>query len=60
MPSCVEAPREGQRYCPKCHSKYMRAWRAKRRREELKVRESLVRLRKKVVTLEQELKERAT
>ena len=54
MPDCAEAPRPGQRYCPECHSKYMRAWRAKRRREDERVRASVVKLRKKVVELEQE------
>lgn len=53
MPDCDQAPRVNQRYCPECHSKYMRAWRAKRRRREQERAEELVRLRKRVMELEQ-------
>jgi len=56
MPDCDKPPREGQRYCRKCHGKYMKAWRARRRREEMLLRKSVVTLRKRVVELQQELK----
>lgn len=49
MPNCDKPPREGQRYCKDCHRVYMKAWRAKRRREEQELRASVVGLRKKVV-----------
>ena len=54
MPGCNDAPRTGQRYCPECHSKYMRAWRAKRRREQDKLREQVIHLRRRVLELERE------
>jgi hypothetical protein len=57
MPDCDEPPRYGQRYCKECHSKYMKAWRAKRRREENELRAKLVALRKKVVDQQRELDE---
>ena len=50
MPDCDELPRANQRYCPECHSKYMKAWRAKRKREVAKMQESIVKLRSTVVT----------
>lgn len=52
MPDCNNTPRIGQRYCPWCHSKYMRAWRAKRKREEEALKASIVLLRKRVLELE--------
>ena len=55
MPSCDRPQRYGQRYCKECHSKYMKAWRAKRRRAERELRESVVKLRAKVVTQSREL-----
>lgn len=55
MPDCSKPPRPGQRYCKKCHSVYMKAWRAKRRREEREMRAKLVQLRQKVVQQQQEL-----
>ena len=57
MVDCEKLPRPGQRYCPKCHSKYMRAWRAKRKRQEQKLLADVLKLRKKVVNLEQENRE---
>ncbi len=57
MPDCDEPQRPGQRYCKACHSKYMKAWRAKRRREEQELRASAVKLRQKVVELQQQLAE---
>ena len=57
MPSCDKPQRAGQRYCSECHSKYMKAWRAKRRLEEQKLRESVVKLRKQVLTQKQKLEE---
>ena len=55
MPECSEPQRYGQRYCRECHSKYMKAWRAKRRREERELRASVVKLRSKVVEQGREL-----
>lgn len=57
MPDCAKPPRHGQRYCSKCHGLYMKAWRAKRRREELRLRDSVVKLRQQVVTQKRELEE---
>jgi len=57
MPNCDKPQRSGQRYCMACHKLYMKAWRAKRRREENELRETVVRLRKKVVSQKQELDE---
>ena len=51
MPGCDEPPRTGQRYCKECHALYMCAWRAKRRREELLLRASVVKLRARVAEL---------
>ena len=55
MPDCDQPPRTGQRYCKACHSLYMKAWRAKRRREERELRASIVKLRKKTMELQREL-----
>ena len=55
MPGCSKTQRSGQRYCKECHGYYMRAWRAKRRREELLLRASVVKLRKQVMELRAEL-----
>jgi hypothetical protein len=52
MPNCDKLPRLNQRYCPECHSKYMRAWRAKRKRRAEETKAELVRLRKRVMELE--------
>lgn len=57
MPNCSEPQRYGQRYCKDCHSKYMKAWRAKRRREERELRATVVKLRSKVLVQSQELSE---
>ena len=57
MPDCSKPQRYGQRYCRECHSKYMKAWRAKRRREERDLRATVVRLRSKVVAQSQEIRE---
>jgi len=51
MPGCDKEPRRGQRYCKDCHGLYMRAWRAKRRREELLLRASVVKLRARIAEL---------
>lgn len=48
MPDCNEPPRPSQRYCKACHTKYMRAWRAKRKRNAEELQQRLVILRKKV------------
>jgi hypothetical protein len=31
IPDCADPARDGQRYCPPCHAKYMRGWRARRK-----------------------------
>lgn len=54
MPNCDKPQRPGQRYCCDCHKKYMRAWRAKRRREAEELKGQVLRLRKRVVDLERE------
>ncbi len=50
MPDCDDLPRANQRYCPACHSKYMKAWRAKRKRDITKLQESVIAMRSKIVT----------
>ena len=57
MPDCDKPPRAKQRYCKECHSRYMKAWRAKRRREEEELRAAVVRLRKTVVDQRQTIDE---
>ena len=49
MPDCDKAPRDNQRYCPACHSKYMKAWRAKKKREQAHLLASVLRLSSKIV-----------
>ena len=60
MPDCDKPQRAGQRYCSECHSKYMKAWRAKRRLQEQQLRESVVKLRKTVVEQKRKLQELST
>ena len=60
MPGCNEEPRERQRYCPECHKKYMRAWRARRKRDDEKLRASVVKLRQRVMELSTENQELKT
>lgn len=57
MPNCDLPPREGQRYCRVCHSKYMKAWRAKHRLAQIQLQASVVNLRAKVVARDQEIAE---
>lgn len=57
MPDCDQPPRQGQRYCAECHSRYMRAWRAKRKREEQEMKAKLVKLRKQLVDQQREIEE---
>lgn len=57
MPDCAEPARSGQRYCMECHRKYMQTWRAKRKRREQELKDSVLRLRKRVVELENECRE---
>jgi hypothetical protein len=57
MPNCDRLQRAGQRYCAECHKVYMRAWRARRRREAEELKNQVLRLRKRVVDLEQENRE---
>jgi len=47
MPDCDREPRYGQRYCPKCHARYMKAWRAKKRRQQQKIFAEVLQLRTK-------------
>lgn len=49
MPNCAEPPRDNQRYCPECHSKYMKAWRAKRKREQDKLQAKVVSMRAQIL-----------
>lgn len=57
MPNCAEVARNGQRYCVECHRKYMKAWRAKRKRREAELKQSVLKLRKQVVELQQRVRE---
>jgi len=57
MPNCDKQPRNRQRYCKACHKLYMKAWRAKRKREEQKLRDSVVRMRSKIVTQDRRIAE---
>ncbi len=57
MPDCDDLPRANQRYCPECHSKYMKAWRAKRSRDIMKLQESVVQMRSTIVSQKQEISE---
>jgi hypothetical protein len=57
MPDCDQVPRERQRYCANCHRKYMRAWRAKRKKAEADLKEELIRMRKRIVDLSRENEE---
>ena len=57
MPDCDKAPRHNQRYCAKCHSKYMKAWRAKRKRDVAKLAASVVRMRSQLVDKDREIAE---
>lgn len=47
MPECDNEPRYGQRYCPPCHAKYMKAWRAKKRRQQKQLFAEVIQLRAK-------------
>ena len=49
MPDCDKLPRVNQRYCPECHSKYMKAWRAKRKREQTLLLQKVVKMRSTIV-----------
>jgi len=49
MPNCDDTPRHNQRYCPECHSKYMKTWRAKRKREQQKLAASVIKMRAQIV-----------
>jgi hypothetical protein len=57
MPDCDAPPRANQRYCAECHSKYMKAWRARRKREQAKLLTKLVSMRSQIVTMNREIKE---
>lgn len=57
MPDCDKAQRPGQRYCSECHKVYMRAWRARHKRASDELKNQVLRLRKRVVDLEQENRE---
>jgi len=60
MPDCNEPPRSRQRYCAECHKKYMRAWRARRKRDDEKLKASVLKLRQRVMAQSAELKELKT
>lgn len=55
IPDCNNPAREGQRYCADCHAKYMRAWRAKKKRAQQQLVEELFRLRKQNSELKRRL-----
>jgi len=57
MPDCDKAPRAGQRYCGDCHSKYMKTWRAKRKRDVAQLAASVVRMRSQIVEKDREIAE---
>lgn len=57
MPSCDQPPRQGQRYCGTCHSKYMKIWRAKRKREQEQLQQSVVKMRARLVAQQQKIAE---
>ncbi len=57
MPNCDKPPRERQRYCKECHKLYMKMWRAKRKQEEKRLRESVVRMRSRIVFQDQKIAE---
>ncbi len=57
MPSCDRPQRYGQRYCRECHSKYMKAWRAKRRRDLARLQASVVQMRSTIVARDREIQE---
>ena len=57
MPDCDELPRVNQRYCAECHSKYMKAWRAKRKRDVARLAASVVRMRSQIVDKDREIAE---
>ena len=57
MPDCDDLPRANQRYCPECHSKYMKAWRAKRKRDIDKLQQSVIQMRSKIVEQGQTIRE---
>ncbi len=57
MPNCDLPPREGQRYCKDCHSVYMKAWRAKRKRAQERLIESVLVMRSQIVEKDREIAE---
>ena len=57
MPNCDKAPREGQRYCKKCHSRYMKAWRAKQKLAQQQLLASVVNMRSQIVKKDREIAE---
>lgn len=57
MPDCDKPQRHGQRYCRECHSNYMKAWRAKRRREERRLRASVLQMRSKIMAQSREIED---
>jgi hypothetical protein len=57
MPDCLAPPRANQRYCADCHSKYMKAWRARRKREQAKLLASVVRMRSQIVEKDRHIAE---
>lgn len=57
IPGCDEPARVGQRYCAGCHATYMRGYRARKKRELDEMREEVLRQRKIIRELREELRE---
>jgi len=57
MPNCVKVPRANQRYCGECHSRYMKVWRAKRKRDVTKLQSTVVSLRSQLVEAHRKIAE---
>jgi len=57
MPDCDAAPRANQRYCADCHSLYMKAWRAKRKRTQERLIASVLKMRSQIVEKDRKIQE---
>lgn len=56
IPGCDRPARAGQRYCAECHAKYMKAWRAKRKKQQDQLVEEVLRLRQQNRELREQLR----